>query len=74
MADEPLISEKDAARLLGLSRRTLQDWRLCGTVNLPVVRLGAAIRYRPRDITQFIERNLVPSKARPSAKACELSK
>jgi predicted site-specific integrase-resolvase len=41
----PLLSQRDAARLLGLSIRTLERWRVSGEVNLPYVKLGRSVRY-----------------------------
>ena len=49
-----LLNEPQAARLLTLSVRTLQAWRVKGE-GPPFVRLGRAIRYRRPDIVQWLE-------------------
>ncbi len=49
-----LVTERDAAELLGVSVRTLQKWRLQG--NGPrFVKLGRAVRYDRRDLEEYIE-------------------
>lgn len=42
---ESYLHEKDAARLLGMSARTLQAWR-SKCLGPPFVKLGRAIRYQ----------------------------
>jgi excisionase family DNA binding protein len=50
-----LVTERDAAELLGVSVRTLQKWRLQG--NGPqFVKLGHAVRYDVKDLEAYIER------------------
>jgi excisionase family DNA binding protein len=57
---EQLLTEREAAPLLGVEAETLQKWRATGRHGLPFVKLGRKIvRYRPSDITKFIERNTV---------------
>lgn len=48
------LHEKDAARLLGVSARTLQAWR-CKKLGPPFVRLGRAIRYQRRTLVDWAE-------------------
>lgn len=56
-ADEPLIlNTKQAARLLGTSPRTMEDWRLTG-LGPRFVKLGRMVRYQVRDLVEFIDRN-----------------
>ena len=54
-----LLCEKNAARFLGLSIRTLQAWRH-RSVGPSYVRAGRAIRYRLLDLTTWIACNTVP--------------
>lgn len=51
-----LLKEQDAAELLSLSVRTLQAWRvrLAGPA---FVHVGRAIRYRRRDLLDWISAN-----------------
>jgi hypothetical protein len=53
---ETLLVEEHAARLLSLSARTLQAWRLRGE-GPSFVRAGRAIRYRRCDLIAWIEAN-----------------
>jgi len=52
----PLITPKEAARLLGVKPSTLAAWRHLGRYNLPYVRMGRLVRYRLADIEEFIQR------------------
>ena len=48
-----LLHTEQAATMMALSPRTLEDWRL--TARGPrFVRLGRAVRYRPEDIIAFL--------------------
>lgn len=51
---ECLFDETEAARRLGVSRRTLQHWRWKGG-GPPFVKLGAAVRYRPADLVAWLD-------------------
>jgi hypothetical protein len=60
---DALLMEEHAARLLSLSVRTLQSWRLRG--NGPAfVRAGRAIRYRRRDLISWINEKTVVKEGR----------
>jgi excisionase family DNA binding protein len=47
-----LVSEPEAARLLGVSARTV--WQLRADGKLPGVKIGSAVRYDPEDLRRFI--------------------
>ena len=49
-----LMTERDAAWLLGLSVRTLQKWRLLGQGPC-YLKLGQAVRYDPSDLEAFVQ-------------------
>lgn len=49
-----LVNEREAARALSLSVRTLYALRKGG--HLPFVRVGERVLYRPRDLADFAER------------------
>lgn len=51
---EGLINEHEAARRLGLKVSTLRRWRWEGR-GPTFYRIGAAVRYDPRDLAAFIE-------------------
>jgi len=49
-----LLTAKEAARALAISERTL--WSLTRNGDIPSVRFGRAVRYDPRDLDRWIER------------------
>ncbi len=51
-----LLSPRDTAKVLGVSTGTLTVWRCVGRYNLPFVRVGRKIMYRPEDVQAFIDR------------------
>jgi excisionase family DNA binding protein len=55
-ADSPplLVDAKQAARLLCVSPRKL--WSLTAGAEIRAVRIGRLVRYDPRDLAAFIER------------------
>ena len=54
--EQPLaVSMKQAAALLGISTRKL--WTLSNTGEIPAVRFGRCVRFRPEDLEAFIERH-----------------
>jgi len=59
------LTDREAARLLGLSVATLRAWRLRHR-GPRFVRFGRAVRYLPADIERFIEANAVERPAMPS--------
>lgn len=55
---EPLLMEVQAAKILNVSPRTLQNWRI--TRNGPLyIRAGRAIRYRRCDVVAWIDANTI---------------
>lgn len=52
-AVEPLVNEHEAAKALGLSVKTLRRWRWTGKPP-PFVKIGAAVRYEPPILRDFI--------------------
>jgi hypothetical protein len=51
---EGLVNEHEAARRLGMKVSTLRRWRWQG-IGPIFCRIGAAVRYDPRDLNTFIE-------------------
>ena len=49
-----LLTEKDAASMLGLASVTLRRWRWAGQ-GPRFRKIGGAVRYHPDDLTAFIE-------------------
>jgi predicted DNA-binding transcriptional regulator AlpA len=61
---DALLNEHQVAEFCGLSVRTLQSWRLKGE-GIRWVRCGRAVRYRRRDIIDWMEKNTVSSTSDP---------
>jgi predicted DNA-binding transcriptional regulator AlpA len=57
---DPLLTEEEVSRLLSLSMRTLQVWRVRGG-GPPFVRCGRSIRYRKCSVVDWIDARTVPS-------------
>lgn len=49
-----LLSTKEAAKVLGISHRTLEDWRLKGG-GPRFTTIGRLVRYRVDDLVRFID-------------------
>jgi len=56
----PLLSQRDAARLLSLSTRTLERMRVSG-LGPRFIKLGNSVRYRETDLEQWIASRSVAS-------------
>ncbi|WP_321855565.1 helix-turn-helix domain-containing protein [Paraburkholderia tropica] len=54
-----LLTDEEAAALLGTSVNTLANWRATRRYPLPFVKVGRLVRYRRTDIEAFITSNLV---------------
>ena len=66
----PLLTEKDVAKVLCVSTRTLQAWRVKG-MGPPYLHAGSAVRYHPEILAAWIKANTIwPG----SDDRCELSK
>lgn len=61
-----LVDEHEAARLVGLSASTLRRDRARGSLGIPFVSIGAAVRYSPEAIREWIQARLAPSPAAQS--------
>jgi Helix-turn-helix domain len=56
LGENRLLDEHQAAERLGLSVKTLRRWRWLKR-GVPWIRVGAAVRYAPGDLSAFIEAN-----------------
>lgn len=52
-----LLTPEKAAAILGLSPKTLANWRVSGIPALPYRQVGRAIRYQYADLLAFAEGN-----------------
>lgn len=50
-----LLDSTQAAAFLGLSPKTLANWRVSGQQSLPYRRIGSAIRYQYSDLQVFAD-------------------
>lgn len=64
----PHIDEREAARILGISVRTLQTWRVTGG-GPPFVKVGAAVRYNPDRLADWLEARTVSNTAQAAGVA-----
>lgn len=59
LPDCHLLSEPQAAAVLGLAPNTLAVWRSTGRYNLRYVKAGRLVRYQAADLKEFIQRRTV---------------
>lgn len=55
--DKKLLTQNEAASLLGVKPHTLSVWRCTKRYPLPFVRVGRCVRYKFTDIENFISKN-----------------
>lgn len=51
-----MLTPEQAAARIGVSPKTLGIWRCTGRYNLPYVKAGSRVRYRPADVETFLQR------------------
>jgi excisionase family DNA binding protein len=51
-----LLNRGEAARILGVKPQTLAVWVTTKRYGLPFVKIGSLVKYKRRDLDQFIER------------------
>ena len=50
-----MLTDREVAVLLAVSRRTLRAWRSQGALSpIPFVRIGRSVRYRLRDVSAAV--------------------
>lgn len=54
-----LLTESDAAKVLGVRPQTLASWRSSGKYNLRFLKVGRKVRYRQIDIDQWLLSRIV---------------
>ncbi len=62
---DKLLDQKQAAEILGISPGTLSVWRSTKRRALKYVKLGRTVRYREKDLLDFIARGSVTPGAAP---------
>lgn len=53
-----LVDRATAASFLGVKKNTLAEWAVNNKYPLPYVKIGRLVRYRMRDLEDFLEQNL----------------
>jgi excisionase family DNA binding protein len=51
---DPLLTEQQAAEVLGVKPSTLQVWRSTARYSLPFVKVGRLVRYRRSALDAFL--------------------
>lgn len=51
---DELVDPKNAARMLGVSTKTLANWRTSGVMPLPFVKIGSRVKYRSSDLQVYL--------------------
>lgn len=59
MSISKLLRPEEVAELLGIDLHTLAVWRCEGRYNLPYIKVGRLVRYRPEAVQAFVEQRLV---------------
>ena len=63
MHDLPqLLTREQAAKYLGTSKGTLENWASTKRYDLPFIKIGSAVRYKAEDLLAFLERNTIKPK------------
>ena len=58
-----LLTEAEVAAYLGVEPQTLCAWRCTKRYNLPAIKVGRLVRYRPEDVEAFLESRTVGAQA-----------
>lgn len=66
-SQENLLTVEALAERLALSPRTLRNWLYRGTCPIRPIRLGAAVRFDPRDVQAVIDALRAPAQAQAPA-------
>ncbi|MCF7988025.1 MAG: helix-turn-helix domain-containing protein [Methylovulum sp.] len=56
---EALTDTNGAAQYLKIPAKTLQKWRSTGYANIPYIKIGRKVRYRPSDLRTYVDRHLI---------------
>lgn len=59
----PLVDEKRAAEILGITPGTLSVWRCVRRYPLPYTKIGRAVRYRVEDLDEFVRSRTIGAAA-----------
>ena len=54
-----LLTPSETAKVLGVKEDTLTVWRCQKRYDLPYVKVGRHVRYKAKDVAEFIERQTI---------------
>lgn len=57
----PLLDDRQLAEILGVSPKTLANWRCSKRLNIPYIKLSRAVRYRRSDVDAYLNKRTVTS-------------
>jgi excisionase family DNA binding protein len=55
LQNDPLLTEQQAAEMLGIKPTTLQVWRCNQRYQLPYIKVGRNVRYRASAVQKFLD-------------------
>lgn len=56
MLSESLLTQEQAAEILGVTPGTLSVWRCTKRYNIPYIKVGRLVRYRKSALDSFLDR------------------
>ena len=52
---DPLLTPKETADYLGVTKKTLAVWRCVGRYNIPFIKVGRLVKYRKSALDTFLD-------------------
>ncbi|WP_417212619.1 helix-turn-helix domain-containing protein [Acinetobacter venetianus] len=57
--DTILLTNQEAAEILKISVKTLNNWRSARNGKIPFVKIGRGVRYKKSDLISYIDRQTI---------------
>lgn len=57
-----LISLTEAAEMLGLTPKTLRNWKSDNELPFPYYKIGGRVKFKLSELEQYVENNRIPTK------------
>ena len=55
---EELMTTQEVADYLRIKKQTLEAWRSKNINNIPCIKIGTSVRYRRRDVEEWVQKQL----------------
>lgn len=55
---EELMTTQEVADYLRIKKQTLEAWRSKNINNIPYIKIGTSVRYRRRDVEEWVQKQL----------------